>query len=313
MHSPTAMPASSSSAAAPSAVRSPITSPARASATSCCWKRRSSPTARTWHAAGLVGQLRGKRTLTRLMQNSVAVFDRLEAETGQAIDWKKVGSLRLASQRRAVERNPALHATRPRASASNATASRAEEAQDMFPYHRSRRRRRRRLHSRRRLYRPLRADPGLSPRPRARLASRSRKASPSPTSSDRGPPGHRRRHRSRHHRLRHRWSTAPGCWAQARRRDGRRARWPPASSSTSISSPKRASTCRGPDHAARSRQQLLPEAGCRRRFAIGGWEDGTKGCWTQSPPFDFGRELFPPNMDRLELLRHCRPPSACRS
>mgnify|MGYP001013622723 CR=1 FL=1 len=31
----------------------------------------------TWHAAGLVGQLRGKRNLTRLMQNSVAVFDRL--------------------------------------------------------------------------------------------------------------------------------------------------------------------------------------------------------------------------------------------
>jgi 4-methylaminobutanoate oxidase (formaldehyde-forming) len=50
----------------------------------------------TWHAAGLVGQLRGKRNLTRLMQNSVALFDRLEAETGQAISWKKVGSLRLA-------------------------------------------------------------------------------------------------------------------------------------------------------------------------------------------------------------------------
>jgi 4-methylaminobutanoate oxidase (formaldehyde-forming) len=50
----------------------------------------------TWHAAGLVGQLRGKKNLTRLMQNSVAVFDRLEQETGQAISWKKVGSLRLA-------------------------------------------------------------------------------------------------------------------------------------------------------------------------------------------------------------------------
>jgi glycine/D-amino acid oxidase-like deaminating enzyme len=50
----------------------------------------------TWHAAGLVGQLRGKQNLTRLMQNSVAVFDRLEQETGQAISWKKVGSLRLA-------------------------------------------------------------------------------------------------------------------------------------------------------------------------------------------------------------------------
>jgi 4-methylaminobutanoate oxidase (formaldehyde-forming) len=30
------------------------------------------------------------------MQNSVAVFDRLEAETGQPTVWKKVGSLRLA-------------------------------------------------------------------------------------------------------------------------------------------------------------------------------------------------------------------------
>lgn len=50
----------------------------------------------TWHAAGLVGQLRAKKNLTRLMQNSVAVFDRLEKETGQAISWKKVGSLRLA-------------------------------------------------------------------------------------------------------------------------------------------------------------------------------------------------------------------------
>ncbi|MEX0627983.1 MAG: FAD-dependent oxidoreductase, partial [Cucumibacter sp.] len=51
----------------------------------------------TWHAAGLVGQLRGKRNLTRLMQGSVALFDRLAAETGNAIQWRKVGSLRLAS------------------------------------------------------------------------------------------------------------------------------------------------------------------------------------------------------------------------
>ncbi|HEV7431874.1 MAG TPA: FAD-dependent oxidoreductase [Steroidobacteraceae bacterium] len=51
----------------------------------------------TWHAAGLVGQLRAKKNLTRLMQDSVAVFDRLEQETGQAISWKKVGSLRLAA------------------------------------------------------------------------------------------------------------------------------------------------------------------------------------------------------------------------
>ncbi len=51
----------------------------------------------TWHAAGLVGQLRSSRNLTRLLQRSVALYDTLEKETGQATDWKKVGSLRLAS------------------------------------------------------------------------------------------------------------------------------------------------------------------------------------------------------------------------
>ncbi len=33
------------------------------------------------------------------MQNSVAVFDRLVEESGQQIDWKKVGSIRLASSK----------------------------------------------------------------------------------------------------------------------------------------------------------------------------------------------------------------------
>ncbi|MBT4039150.1 MAG: FAD-binding oxidoreductase, partial [Rhodospirillales bacterium] len=51
----------------------------------------------TWHAAGLVGQLRSQRNTTRMLQKSVEVYDRLEEETGQSIDWKKVGSLRLAS------------------------------------------------------------------------------------------------------------------------------------------------------------------------------------------------------------------------
>ena len=42
------------------------------------------------------------------MQNSVAVFDRLEAETGQAIDWRKSGSLRLASSHERLARDPPL-------------------------------------------------------------------------------------------------------------------------------------------------------------------------------------------------------------
>ena len=62
----------------------------------------------TWHAAGLVGQLRSKKNLTRLMQNSVAVFDRLEAETGQAIDWRKVGLAQDRFQPGAARRDPPL-------------------------------------------------------------------------------------------------------------------------------------------------------------------------------------------------------------
>ena len=53
----------------------------------------------TWHAAGLVGQLRSKRNLTRLMQYSAALYARIEQDTGQAVEWKSVGSLRLASSK----------------------------------------------------------------------------------------------------------------------------------------------------------------------------------------------------------------------
>ncbi len=53
----------------------------------------------TWHAAGLVGQLRSSRNTTRMLQKSVELYDRIEAETGMATDWKKVGSLRLAASK----------------------------------------------------------------------------------------------------------------------------------------------------------------------------------------------------------------------
>jgi len=50
----------------------------------------------TWHAAGLVGQLRSSRNTTRMLEHSVELYGRLEQETGQAVDWHQVGSLRLA-------------------------------------------------------------------------------------------------------------------------------------------------------------------------------------------------------------------------
>ena len=50
----------------------------------------------TWHAAGLVGQLRTSANITQLLGYSVALYDRLEAETGLATGWKMNGGLRLA-------------------------------------------------------------------------------------------------------------------------------------------------------------------------------------------------------------------------
>ena len=51
----------------------------------------------TFHAAGLVGQLRSNANVTQLLKYSVELYDRLEAETGQSTGWKMSGCLRLAT------------------------------------------------------------------------------------------------------------------------------------------------------------------------------------------------------------------------
>ena len=61
----------------------------------------------TFHSAGLVGQLRGSVTLTRMMMYGVELYRRLAAETGVDPSWHEVGSLRLASTPRAVRGAPA--------------------------------------------------------------------------------------------------------------------------------------------------------------------------------------------------------------
>ena len=53
----------------------------------------------TWHAAGLVGQLRTSASITRLLKYSVELYGTLEAETGLATGWKQNGGLRLACNR----------------------------------------------------------------------------------------------------------------------------------------------------------------------------------------------------------------------
>ncbi len=50
----------------------------------------------TFHAAGLVGQLRSNANITQLLGYSVELYKNLEQETGQATGWKMNGGLRLA-------------------------------------------------------------------------------------------------------------------------------------------------------------------------------------------------------------------------
>lgn len=51
----------------------------------------------TWHAAGLVGQLRSSASITQVLKYSVDLYKRLDAETGLATGWKMTGCLRLAT------------------------------------------------------------------------------------------------------------------------------------------------------------------------------------------------------------------------
>ncbi|MCP3688631.1 MAG: FAD-dependent oxidoreductase [Gammaproteobacteria bacterium] len=50
----------------------------------------------TFHAAGLVGQLRSNANITQLLGYSVDLYNKLEQETGLATGWKMNGGLRLA-------------------------------------------------------------------------------------------------------------------------------------------------------------------------------------------------------------------------
>jgi glycine cleavage system aminomethyltransferase T/glycine/D-amino acid oxidase-like deaminating enzyme len=62
----------------------------------------------TWHAAGLVGQLRASESVTRLVQYSTELYSRLEDETGQATGFRRCGGVTVA---RTADRMTALRRT----------------------------------------------------------------------------------------------------------------------------------------------------------------------------------------------------------
>ena len=53
----------------------------------------------TWHAAGLIGQMRPNRNMTRMSKYGIELYSTLEAETGLATGWRQCGSGNVAATR----------------------------------------------------------------------------------------------------------------------------------------------------------------------------------------------------------------------
>ncbi|MFT4158863.1 GcvT family protein [Shinella sp.] len=86
----------------------------------------------TWHAAGLVGQLRSHANMTSLIRYSTQLYSELEAETGLATGWKNCGSLSVA---RSADRMTVLKRTAASARAQGVEIEviSPKEAQDLWP------------------------------------------------------------------------------------------------------------------------------------------------------------------------------------
>ena len=80
----------------------------------------------TWHAAGLVGQLRPTDAMTKLIQYSTQLYATLEDETGLGTGWKRCGSLSVA---RSEERMTSLMRTQATARAFGVEAHRLTPAE----------------------------------------------------------------------------------------------------------------------------------------------------------------------------------------
>ncbi|WDZ79235.1 FAD-dependent oxidoreductase (plasmid) [Ensifer adhaerens] len=86
----------------------------------------------TWHAAGLVGQLRSHANMTSLIKYSTKLYSELESETGLATGWKNCGSLSVA---RTEDRMTVLKRTAASARAQGVDIEviSPREAQDLWP------------------------------------------------------------------------------------------------------------------------------------------------------------------------------------
>ncbi len=86
----------------------------------------------TWHAAGLIGQLRTSSSLTALMRLSVSTYQGLERQTGYGTGWHEAGSIRVASSDDRWHELKRL-ITAARSFGFEAHLISAQQAQDRFP------------------------------------------------------------------------------------------------------------------------------------------------------------------------------------
>jgi len=86
----------------------------------------------TFHSAGLVGQLRGSLSLTKMMMSSVELYRALGDQVGLETGWHEVGSLRLASSEQRME-ELARQAGWSKTFGLPLELISAEEAQRLFP------------------------------------------------------------------------------------------------------------------------------------------------------------------------------------
>ena len=86
----------------------------------------------TWHAAGLVGQLRTSYNTTRLAQYTAELFESLEEETGQQTGYRQNGSISVASHDQRFEELK-RSASMARAFGVEANVITPGQAKDLYP------------------------------------------------------------------------------------------------------------------------------------------------------------------------------------
>jgi glycine cleavage system aminomethyltransferase T/glycine/D-amino acid oxidase-like deaminating enzyme len=90
----------------------------------------------TWHAAGIVGQLRNHSTLTKMMLEGSALYASLEEETGLSTGWNQSGALWVASTSdRVVQLRRTIDVARAQGLEAHFVTQR--EASQMWPHMRS--------------------------------------------------------------------------------------------------------------------------------------------------------------------------------